>query len=389
MNIDLIKNRAIDFVKRNRLVYVVYRDVWSAVINMMKLFIKTDDRLILFVSFGGRYFNESPRAMYEYMAKDERFSGYRMIWAFREPEKFPVDDKVRIDSIRYYLTALKAVCWITNVSIERGLRFSGKNTFYFFTTHGTLPKLTGHDVRKGSVFAWDFRCRYDCSCAQSVVEQKYQESMYGLRPDQILVCGYPKNDRLAHVSEDNRKEALKRIGLPENKKIILYAPTFRDSGRARNVVPVSIDKWKTKLGDDYVFLLRTHPAVSDKISIRDTGDFFYDVSNYDDNIDLMIVSDYLISDYSGIFFEYAILHRPMYCYAYDYDEYQTDRGLYFDIREELPSGDEDYIIERIKSSSKEDMEQTERFISKYVTEYGNATRIAVNRVYQEMKQREY
>lgn len=370
----------IQIVKSNKLVYLIYKYSLSVIVNIIKFFVKSDGKLILFTSYGGRYFNDSPRCIYEEMLGDVRFNEYTLIWAFRNPNEYSVDKKVKIDTIAYFITALKARCWITNVNIERGIVFKGKNTYYFFTTHGTLPKLTGNDVVGKNLFGGDFKYQYDCSCAQSAIEKKYQMGMYGLKESQILMCGYPKNDRLSRCSEKDRLDIKKKFGFPIEKKIILYAPTFRDNIDSPLRCPLDIAKWRRQLGRDFILLFRGHPTVLNMMSIPSAQGFLYDVSGYPDNTDIMIISDYLVSDYSGIFFEYAVLHRPMYCFAYDYEAYQKERGLYFDIRQELPSGDEDYIIEHIEKNGHQDIRIVERFINKYVTEYGNATRKAVDNI---------
>lgn len=382
------KAEIIERVKQSKTIYKSYYYVASAFVNLLKLFCHTDDKLVLFVSYGGRYYNDSPKCLYEQMKEDKRFKDYKLVWAFRNPDDYEVEKKIRIDSFSYYLTALKARCWVTNVNIERGLNFLGKNTYYFHTTHGTLPKLGGNDVREGGFFGWDFNYRYDCSCAQSEEEKKYQLSMFNLKPEQVLVCGYPKNDRLASVTHDEYMEIRKKLGISEKKKAILYAPTFRENNPTSIQTAFNFSKWKDSLGKEYVILFRAHPIIMDSIHLEGMDDFVIDVTTYQDNTDLMVASDMLISDYSGIFFEYAILNRPMYCFAYDYAEYEQTRGLYFDIRKELPGGEmnEDEIIDLIKSEV-DVMNIVRAFKEKYVTEYGHATERAIDNIYEHIRKR--
>lgn len=370
----------IEFVKNNRIVYSVYSLLVSVFVNLLKLFVKTDDKLILFVSYGGRHYNDSPKCIYEKMLSDGRFKDYRLVWAFRDPADKPVKESIKIDTLKYYVTALKARCWITNVVIERGLNFTGKHTYYFHTTHGTLPKVSGNDEKNPNVFGSTFKYKYDCSCAQSEEEKKFQLGMFGLKPNQVLVCGYPKNDILANPKKVDRDSILKELGISSEKKVILYAPTFREHNINLSI-PLNIDLWFRELGEEYVLLFRAHPVIADRIKTSSQG-FLYNVSNYPDNMKLMISSDYLISDYSGIFFEYAILNRPMFCYAYDYDLYVKERGLYIDMRELLPSGDERQIIKMIKNPEQYEVySKVQRLRDLYVTAFGNATATAVDNIY--------
>lgn len=137
----------------------------SFVINIMKLFLKTDDKLILFVSYGGRHFSDSPKVIYDAMKQDKRFESYKLIWAFVEPNKYDVEGKIKIDSWKYYKYALKSRCWITNVMVERALNFKGINTYYFLRHMG---------------------------CFLSVMARMLQERNFLLVPDINMIVVWPK-----------------------------------------------------------------------------------------------------------------------------------------------------------------------------------------------------
>ena len=165
-----------------------------------------------------------------------------------------------------------------------------------------------------------------------------------------------------------------------NKKIILYAPTYRDESNPKLVCAMNFDKWQEILGEEYVILFRAHPIIAGMMNLR-SNNFVRDVSDYPYNTDLMAVSDMLISDYSGIFFEYGVQNKPMFCYAYDYEEYTKSRKLYFDIRKEIPGGlmNEDELINYIKNGNRDEiMKQTTTFRNKYITVYGDATESCLN-----------
>jgi CDP-glycerol glycerophosphotransferase len=113
-------------------------------------------------------------------------------------------------------------------------------------------------------------------------------------------------------------------------------------------------------------------------------DFVKDVSSYPSNTDLLIASDILISDYSGIFFEFGVQDKPMFCYAYDYEEYTSIRPLYFDIRDELPGGrmNEEELLSYIKNGDqKEIMDKIYQFRSTYIQAYGDATEKSMDIIY--------
>lgn len=376
-------------VKNNKIFLALYQSLGSIILRTVSRFVSCDNHLILFVSYGGRYYNDSPMYIYERMLKDSRYNGYRLVWAFINPNEHPnIPDKVKIDTLAYYMIALKARCWVTNVVVERGLNFKPKHVFYFYTTHVTLPKHTGYDACEKLEVAKRFRYKFDLSCAQSEYEKDLQYSMYGLKPSQVMVCGYPKNDRLANVSEEEQERLRAIIGIPKDKKAILYAPTFRGNIDNDTVRSIDFNMWKEKLGDNFIVLFRAHPVVASRINMEPYKPFVLNVSSYPDNVDLMIAADALISDYSGIFFEFGVQDKPMYCFANDYDEYTKIWKLYMDVRKEIPGGDlsEEDLLTYIRSGRTTEMnEKLNAFKSKYITAYGNATEQTVDAIYNNIK----
>ena len=122
-------------VKYVRWIYSLYFYLGSFALKVLKLFVRPDDRLILFSSFGGRKFDDSPYVLFEAMKHDERFNDYKLVWAFHNPDQYDVNggEKIKTDTPEYFITALRAKVWITNSSFERGLHFKNKKTFYFNT----------------------------------------------------------------------------------------------------------------------------------------------------------------------------------------------------------------------------------------------------------------
>ena len=377
-------------VKNNKIVFYIYYYVMSLLVNILKIFVKPERELILFVSYGGRFFNDSPKCIYEEMLKDKRFKGYKLVWAFENPNNFNLKTPmVRINTFAYFKTALKASCWVTNTVVERGLNFKGKNTFYLHTTHTALPKLMGHDDIDSGSFALPCEFKYSCSCAQSEEEARMQKSMFHLKEEQVLVSGYPKNDILCNVSESTRLELRQKLGIPNDKKAILYAPTYRDIKFGTMKCPINFKKWEKILGEDYIILFRAHPVVANETVLDTSTGFMIDVSSYQDNTDIIIASDILISDYSGIFFEYGIQEKPMFCFAYDYEDYIKSRALYFDIRDLIPGGhlDEEHLLTFVKEHSDDYGVnlQLQIFKEKYISTYGNATQICVDKIFNSIK----
>ena len=148
---------------------------------------------------------------------------------------------------------------------------------------------------------------------------------------------------------------------------------------------MNIKKWREQLSDEYILLYRAHPTV--KPSQRESDEFFRNETEYEVVEELMIASDVLVSDYSGIIFDYCIMHKPIYLWTYDYEEYEKRRGLYFDIRKELPSSNkEEDVIQMIKNHDWSIFpEQVKLFQEKYETVYGSGTKNSLDLIYENIQ----
>ena len=380
------KNSLIQIIKHNKLIYKVFSASGKAALSLMKAFVRGRDDLILFNSFGGKKFDDSPKAIYELMKKDPRFDRYELLWAFNDPSKFPeVENSIKSDGFGYFVNALKARCWISNSSVQRGIDFKGRNTYSFNSWHGSAIKKMGLDSSPD--FDNKIVRNNDTVLAQGRHDIDVFTKAWSLPESVFKVFGLPRNDELAHVTKERRNELRTQLGIPEGKKVILYAPTFRDyqldsMSRVTMSLPIDYDHWERKLGDEWVFLLRAHYEVAKRSKLPDTP-MWIDVSDYPSLNDLMIATDVLISDYSSLIFDYSILEKPVLIYAYDYDEYEEKRGMYFDIRKEFTSFEDDAAmadhIEHL--DAEKESEKARAFKRKYVEECGHAAERSVDFIY--------
>ena len=387
-----MKQKLVNFLKYNKVAYAVYYRVMSFCINVLKLFIKTDDKLILFNSFAGRKYDDSPKAIFEEMRKDPRFKGYRLVWAFHQPEKYDAPHKIKTDGLNYFKTALAARVWVTNSSVERGLSFTGKHTLYFNTWHGTPMKKMGTDIdSNNTAFSTKSVSPFDVMMSQGHFETNVFSRSFEIPKDKFLEAGLPRNDILANYTEKQRQAIRSRLGIKQDQMVVLYCPTFReyDKDESLGVVmapPMDVKKWERELGNGYVLLMRAHYEVSKVMNIEETS-FVRNMTDYPDLNDLFIAADVLISDYSSVFFDYSITGKPMLHFCYDYEKYSSKRGMYFDIREKISGGaTEDQVIELIKSLDlTEESQKTVSFRDEFVNFYGSAAKAAVDCIASELK----
>ena len=380
-----MRDRLIYILKHNKLMQKLYIVIMNAVFRIWGALVKTDDNLVLFVSFMGKNFNDSPKVLFDYMQSHPEYQKYRCVWAFEHPECFPQLNTVKIDTPAYFKTALKAKYWITNTNIERGLRFKKKDQIYLNTWHGTTIKHIGNDCPGRKDFNFD---KVDYLTVSGEYDERVFRSAFRARESSYLRCGTPRNEALWSANESTRAQMRKKLGIPEGKKVILYAPTWRDStdgGRSYAIKPpIHFDKWQKELGSEYLVLFRAHHQTTKVLGVE-YNDFVRNASDYPAINDLMIAADLLITDYSAVAFDYSILCRPIFCYAYDYDSYLAERGTYFAIDEKYPNKScrtEDELLNRIKRMDyAAECANTRRFRDEFV-QYGvGATETCMHAVF--------
>ena len=186
------------------------------------------------------------------------------------------------------------------------------------------------------------------------IEDYYSEA-FQISKDKIKPLGLPRADYYFenHDINDLKSKFLHKYDIDDDKEIVLYAPTFRDEEKYNNVFDyLDLDKFNETLGDQYVLALRLHPKIKDfyKEDIAAKGKYI-DCSDYASEQELLLISDILITDYSSIMIEFAMLNKPIIFFAYDFDSYMTkERGFYFDYKLNVPGlvvNDSNQLIEVI------------------------------------------
>ena len=366
-------------IKHYAWVQALYRAIMSFVFSVWGHFTGFDEKLVLLSSMSGDQFSGSPKVLFDAMQKDPRFAGFHYVWAFSHPEQHHVSgaDVVKMDSLAYFKTALRAKIWITDVNIERGLRFKKKQTIYVNTTHGTGPKKGGNAVHGRKDYDFSY---IDLICCDGQYTHDVLLNSYNAKEENLLWCGRPREDALFTLTYQDRKRVRSFFGIDEAKKVILYMPTWRE-GSLKAMTP---SLWEQYLGSDYVILVRSHHFTKSSLVPR-SNSFWIDVSDYPDVNELYVACDILISDYSSAFFDYGLLKKPMICYAYDYDDFYQHYGLYFDLRKNFPNGvmeTEEQAIRFILSMNYElESKKCGDYCATVVTHSGHATSTCLERIY--------
>ena len=343
------------------------------------------DNLVVFESFQGKSYSDSPKYIYEYMLENK--SDYKFIWVMNKPAKIPGNpETVKRFSLKYYYYLARAKYVVSNVRMPNSyIKRDGQS--YLQTWHGTpLKRLAGDmaDVHMPGTNSARYKRNFNRETDKwdyLIAPNQYSSDIFRRAfwfNNTMLQTGYPRNDILTNRNDDETIKRLKRrIYLPTNKKIILYAPTWRDDeyykvGKYRFDLNLDLHRMKEQFGDEYIILLRMHYVVASNIDLTDLEGFAYDVSKYSDVSELYLMSDILITDYSSVFFDYANLKRPILFYTYDIEKYQGQlRGFYIDMETELPGPllmNNDQVldaIEHIDEVSEKYKERYEKFHERF------------------------
>lgn len=338
---------------------------------------KIDQKLVVFESFGGRSYGGNPKALYEAMQKDFTYKGYRYVWCFRKPEEYTFltknrnTDVVKYRSKNYYSSYACAKYFITNYRLPQEIK-KKKEQIYVQCWHGVPLKRLGYDIKSyhdRTISKRQLRKQYKRAAKDFTYllsPSKYftdkLTSAFNLKAlhkqDIFIEKGYPRNDSLYNYSEKEREEIRKSLGIAEDKKVILYCPTYRENEYTvgvGNTMTLGIDfhRLQNALGNDYMILFRAHYLIKSQFDFSEYEGFMIDVSEYGEINELYMASDMLITDYSSVMFDYAIIEKPIILYMYDLEEYKNHlRDFYLDFSELMtdPITSEDELIKSIKET---------------------------------------
>lgn len=358
-----IKKKWKHFMK-SKTIRKMYRKIFGLVGKLPK-----KENIIVFESFLGKQYSCNPRAIYEELKKQDR--NFTYYWSIDHRFKKHFEEHgvrtIHRFTFKWFIVMMRAKYWVFNSRLPKWIPKPAE-TVYLQTWHGTplkklaldmdevyMPGTTTEMYKKNFITEakrWNFL----------VAPNEYSAEIFQKAFDferTMLKTGYPRNDYLFHYTREDVNDIKQRLNIPEGKKVILYAPTWRDNeyhfiGKYKFTVQMDMEAMKEQLGGDYFMIFRLHYLVSDHLDLNGYEDFAVDASRYEDIRDLYIASDMLITDYSSVMFDYGVLKRPMIFYVYDIESYRDMlRGFYFDFENEAPGPlvtTTNSLLEEIKSA---------------------------------------
>ncbi|MFM5071082.1 CDP-glycerol glycerophosphotransferase family protein [Aeromonas veronii] len=318
--------------------------------------LKIIDNAVLFESFHGASVSCNPLAIYQHMNSRAEFKSFVFIWVLNKGVKVPESIRrkhnvivVHRGSDLYLRYLASAKYLINNVTFpEYYIRKEGQ--VYLNTWHGTPIKYLGKDI-KDSFLAHYNVARNFLHATHIISQNKYTSDIlidrYHVRNtcDAIIqTTGYPRTDITIKLSPEGKNSLRRTLGIKESQKVILYAPTWRgEHGKATFDTSRLVHDLTVISQQGYKVLFRGHHMIEHHIAKQKLPVQIVP-SDIDTNKILAIV-DVLITDYSSIAFDFLPTLKPVIYYAYDLNEYLTERGLYIAL-DELP-GSVCYTIDEL------------------------------------------
>ena len=336
------------------IIYITAKYSARALYYLGSYIIPPNENIILFESSNGRNYTGNPKSVYEEILNQGLDKEIKCVWSFDQTNTEIKGNakKVKRSFFKFLYYSLRSGAWVFD---SRHLYYLRKNkkTKYIQTWHGTPLKKLGLDMDyidmsgNQDINQYHEEFRNNTILWQYLISQNsYSSEIFRHAFDfkgEMLEIGYPRNDILINKNNAEDIDEIKtRLNIPKDKKVILYAPTWRDNeyyekGKYKFATEMDFDQMKSELSDEYVLIVKFHYLVKENIDWSKYDDFVIECDADWDIQELYLISDMMITDYSSVMFDYSLLKRPMIFYAYDLENYKNNlRDFYFDMINEVP-----------------------------------------------------
>ena len=319
---------------KQKIKYAIEHGVQNA-LQMFRV-LPLQDR-VNFIAFSGRQYSDSPRRISELLLKEH--PEIQQVWAFNEPEKFRfLEEKgikvVKYKSLEYLYYVMTSRVYVDNAEFWSALKFRpGQMVLETWHGGGAYKRVGGHRIdvnaleqqhavekmNKITLFLSSSR-----AFTKFVIREAYQ--YHG----EVLECGLPRNDDLLNPDPAVPARVRQALDIPGNAKVLLYAPTFRNS-HSLDLYDVDFSRLKAALearfGGEWIIVLRMHYYLADK-AMASSAPYLRNATDYPDMQDLLQCADVLLTDYSSCMWDFSLMGKPCFLYARDITEYRGERDFY-------------------------------------------------------------
>lgn len=337
------------FAVKNKITYelvyicfLMYRFFISFLFFIMRLFPVKSDKVVFSSAKGSRY-GDNPMYISDELLK--RNKNYELVWLLNKNVKVDIPDGIR--RCDYSLLSMIKELSTAKVWVDSNMKFAGflkrKGQLYIQTWHGSygikkIAKDLGDKLPKIDRYNYIYNAkRTDIMVSNSRRTSEIYKNAFWY-DGEILEFGSPRNDLFFREQKECIERVQSYFGF-HDKKIVLYAPTFRNDYNVECLkldYTNLLDSLKNRYGGEWVALVRLHP-----FNMKDAADFItytddvLNATDYSIMQDLLVASDVLITDYSSCMLDFATTKKPCFLYATDIDKYKEDRDNYYEL-EDLP-----------------------------------------------------
>ncbi|MEV5363162.1 CDP-glycerol glycerophosphotransferase family protein [Streptomyces cellulosae] len=309
-----------------------------------------DPHLAVYSAFSHRGMLGDPAAIYR--AARELAPHIRGVWVVADEERAatlpPGTPYVLPDTSEYRRVTGRATYFVNNVNWA-GTLVKRPGSVHVHTHHGTPLKYAGADLlgKPGARLHFDVpqMLRRADRWDYGLVANRHSELVW----ERAFPChftslrsGSPRNDVLVRGDEERARATRERLAIPEGDTVVLYAPTRRDYRRDGLVERIDLARFAADLGEGRTLVVRLHPTLADGparglgLSELHRRGVLVDATDEPEVQDVLLAADVLVTDYSSVMFDYALLDRPVVVHADDWDAFRASRGAYLDVTAEAP-----------------------------------------------------
>jgi len=319
----------------------LYLKIIEVISSLVKLFIrKINPRLLV---FGGNNFTGNTKYLFLFMNNYLK-NQYTIIWISGNKDlvnelKYQGYNAKYKFSLKSVVLLLKARCIFITHGFNDILPVNlDNNTKLVYLAHGIPFKRPNFDAKNfNTIFKSKYdikmieklfkRMDYHISCADNF--NKILANAYKMSEEKVKTTGYPRNDIFFVKDIEYISNLKNKFGIPFTKKIVLYAPTFREHRIIRFPLSSKEIRELDKFLEESNSLLLVKPHINENIIEFNTINNAKVISQEIDIQELLLISDILITDYSSVFLDYILTDRPIIFYAYDLDYFRTTRGEFY------------------------------------------------------------
>lgn len=345
-----IIKKCIEAIKEGQLIYKVHRHLFITrkfyrLYNFISKWQKINEKKIVFVSYYGAGYGDNPKAIANYIIENNL--NYELVWLLDTNKNDGLDmpkevKKVKYGSIRSLYELSTAKIWVDNCR-KQYFPKKKKGQIYIQTWHGSLALKKIEADAPSLPIQYVNMAKKDSSVIDVILSgcefktNVYKNSFW--YSGEVLNIGTPRADVFFNEEKilQNKKKVLDFYNLEDDAKILMYAPTFRQSHNL-DIYKLDYSKLESvlvhKFGGKWKIIVRLHPNIAhlaDELQLPNT---VLNVTSYKDMQELLCASDIVVTDYSGLMFDFYIMNRPLFLFCTDFEEYTSkDRELYFDFKE--------------------------------------------------------